>query len=964
MIAVITLLVLVSAPAFTQADGTPSCTTATNTQLRDQIGSTTSEDTWAACAARCKRSPPCTHWTWHDYSMGAYAKVCVILRKFGVAKAQSGMVSGPRDCQGKGDTCVQESTNFHISDPTKKVEANIKVNSWDKCSTRCSRTPGCKYWTWINDKGAQYSFICTIMSSYDYVTNENVAVSGPRGCQLGSIDSSEGGKPLSKLGECKKNSYLYYVPVGAMYVYNRNYEETDLTQEACARKCRSDTSINCRAYSFNSDAGKCVLSDKTDKDAQYEIKSDGRFVFCTIPDVDNGNSGTDNTGTDSSVTDDKGLCSRPLHIRNADILPLKGAINKNEQYTVICKVGYSLPGGTTPLLQCKADGTLTNTAIQCVDCPVNDWLPFESISDVLNGYNYRQGDPLENRDPGFRGRIFEARKKDYRGCDVNKLDRAITLDTLMTCATSLSAKVYKSYESLSTSLAEESSEGGGMQLGLPLDVTANVNIPVGSSGATVGGSVSTKIPPPFKTGWSESDSMKRARKFFSTTGGSIVISEATCNLKRARLSMSRVPLYSQGFKDAVKMLNDATKKDVNVQKSVFRMFVFDYGTHFFTNMVFGAKVGQVMQYSEEATSMLNDEALAGCSNKETSVFIGLGINSNSDGCDNSTKKMLNGMEGGTTTTNQITKGSKPTSFDKWSDQKFTPVPLHFQLAPIANLFSDRNLERQTGMQIDGLSLRQWFVPMFWKYCETMGIDCSDACDIAYCDECSEDLKTCMKCQQGASGDGTDKCTRVLCTRPVIEHAQFTPSISSYGLGQILNIACDSMYDLVGHPQQTCGGDGNWIGTTVCNRARFQCSNGRIIKDSMVCNGDNDCQDCSDETARGCTRTCRTELFNEENLRCNNGKLINYADGWCDGDNDCGDCTDESLDNCRLRCTKNQLRTGGNGDDACDNNNCFWGEGDCDIDSDCNGSLECGSDNCRYQTKTFRSQFHDDDDCCE
>ncbi|CAG7687954.1 unnamed protein product [Allacma fusca] len=74
--------------------------------------------------------------------------------------------------------------------------------------------------------------------------------------------------------------------------------------------------------------------------------------------------------------------------------------------------------------------------------------------------------------------------------------------------------------------------------------------------------------------------------------------------------------------------------------------------------------------------------------------------------------------------------------------------------------------------------------------------------------------------------------------------------------------------------------------TACAAHEATCTNGECIDKSMVCDGDKDCSDGSDEIRCGKRDDCEP---NE--LRCSNKRCIPKT--WrCDGDNDCGDNTDE------------------------------------------------------------------------
>jgi len=116
---------------------------------------------------------------------------------------------------------------------------------------------------------------------------------------------------------------------------------------------------------------------------------------------------------------------------------------------------------------------------------------------------------------------------------------------------------------------------------------------------------------------------------------------------------------------------------------------------------------------------------------------------------------------------------------------------------------------------------------------------------------------------------------------------------------------------------------------------FPCGNGGSVPASYVCDGDNDCGDCSDEA---CDATCDADYDYEytpdvPDFQCENGNMT-YTTYMCDGDNDCGDCTDEPM-SCESEqaCVVGQWNT--------DDIMCANGNGPYPASWQCDGWNDCG-----------------------
>jgi len=55
-------------------------------------------DTWAECAAECKKRDSCTYWTWHHEGAGMYYTRCILMKAYANKVADSNAISGSKDC--------------------------------------------------------------------------------------------------------------------------------------------------------------------------------------------------------------------------------------------------------------------------------------------------------------------------------------------------------------------------------------------------------------------------------------------------------------------------------------------------------------------------------------------------------------------------------------------------------------------------------------------------------------------------------------------------------------------------------------------------------------------------------------------------------------------------------------------------------------------------------------------------
>ena len=73
-----------------------------NPQNRENANTTEGVASWAACSELCRQRDGCSHWTWANENAGQWALECVTMTGYGYTNNDTNVVSGTRDCGGKG----------------------------------------------------------------------------------------------------------------------------------------------------------------------------------------------------------------------------------------------------------------------------------------------------------------------------------------------------------------------------------------------------------------------------------------------------------------------------------------------------------------------------------------------------------------------------------------------------------------------------------------------------------------------------------------------------------------------------------------------------------------------------------------------------------------------------------------------------------------------------------------------
>ena len=132
----------------------------------------------------------------------------------------------------------------------------------------------------------------------------------------------------------------------------------------------------------------------------------------------------------------------------------------------------------------------------------------------------------------------------------------------------------------------------------------------------------------------------------------------------------------------------------------------------------------------------------------------------------------------------------------------------------------------------------------------------------------------------------------------------------------------------------------FVAPKSCKGDEFTCNNKRCIRRTWVCDGENDCQDNSDEEKYLCTTTVMPNCRSYE-IPCRSsntgpiGRCI-LKEWKCDGKRDCSDGSDEE------NCSKAKFCKPG--EYKCRNGSCIDISKKCDMKFDCpdhDDELQCG-----------------------
>lgn len=192
-----------------------------------------------------------------------------------------------------------------------------------------------------------------------------------------------------------------------------------------------------------------------------------------------------------------------------------------------------------------------------------------------------------------------------------------------------------------------------------------------------------------------------------------VISSAHCQHYRSKIDLTRPPPFHPGFIEWATKLADPRTSDGDVLQ-----FVKYYGTHFFSDVTFGAKFIQSHKVTQGALTTLKKSSFSVEAQASYSGLfsIGGGFSMNSDQR-NAASNFLKNVQ-----TTTITVGSSPPSNGDamtWAASvQSNPVPTKYTLTGIENLFTD-HFTRHLSPEVNYGSLKMKLVSAAYKYCQVL-----------------------------------------------------------------------------------------------------------------------------------------------------------------------------------------------------------------------------------------------------
>ena len=267
------------------------------------------------------------------------------------------------------------------------------------------------------------------------------------------------------------------------------------------------------------------------------------------------------------------------------------------------------------------------------------------------------------------------------------------------------------------------------------------------------------------------------KSFYGRNHSEVYSTTAQCLLDQYEVKELATKVFAKEFRQSLELLSN-TFLDNAIQTEqkyvVFKKFITDYGFFYINKVVLGAQLKYESIYSNKASSEHSATKRGRCESQATFTYDGAGFDTGdfefsagvetkgglsatvsgklpgvgySDGTQHSDASKQcgkndnnrRGMErSGLTVNKVISIGSKPTTLDKWLNQKWKPQPVHFTLREMSSLFDPKdptalksieNVNQQiikdgNRTQIDVHVLYDGYTKFLKEYCWREKLNCS------------------------------------------------------------------------------------------------------------------------------------------------------------------------------------------------------------------------------------------------
>ena len=192
-----------------------------------------------------------------------------------------------------------------------------------------------------------------------------------------------------------------------------------------------------------------------------------------------------------------------------------------------------------------------------------------------------------------------------------------------------------------------------------------------------------------------------------------IISSAQCQRYRSNIDLARPPPFDPGFIEWANKLADSSASEGDVLQ-----FIKYYGTHFFSDVTFGAKFIQSHKISQADLEKLNKESMSVEAQASYSALFSVGGGSSMDSDQrNAATKFMKNVDCTTTPVGSVPPSNGDAATWATSVQS-NPVPVMYTLLGIENLFSD-HFTRNLSPQVNYVGLKKKLADAAYKHCQVL-----------------------------------------------------------------------------------------------------------------------------------------------------------------------------------------------------------------------------------------------------